>query len=293
MTGILPKISIVIPVYNGEKYLDECIKSSLKQTYSNIEIIAVDDGSTDKSIKILKQYSDRIKIIQKQNGGTASALNLGIKKMSSEWFKWLSQDDILYPNAIEELVSESQKFPDDNNIIFYSNYKVIDSDGKFIKDFVEPDHSKLIPFKQNIILLNKFYGNINTSLIHRSTFEKYGLFDENIESASDYEFWLRLCILHRFKLKLIPKFLLKYRFHPQQLSKNIKKQIQESEQAKELVLSKLDPKNRKKYLIALKRYQKGPISFRTKKSIYNFITKISSPSSAQKVSRLYKKISSN
>ena len=104
MTEKLPKVSIVIPIFNGEKYLDECIKSALNQIYSNIEIIAVDDGSTDNSLKILKKYSNRIKIIQKQNGGTASALNLGIKQMSGEWFKWLSQDDILYPNAIDELI---------------------------------------------------------------------------------------------------------------------------------------------------------------------------------------------
>ena len=64
LTEKLPKVSIVIPIFNGEKYLDECIKSALNQIYSNIEIIAVDDGSTDNSLKILKKYSDKIKIIQ-------------------------------------------------------------------------------------------------------------------------------------------------------------------------------------------------------------------------------------
>ena len=104
------KVSVVIPTYNAEKYLRECIESVLAQTYKQIEIIAVNDGSTDNSLKILEEYSDKIKILSKPNGGTASALNLGIRNMKGEWFKWLSADDVLYPDAIEELIVEARKF---------------------------------------------------------------------------------------------------------------------------------------------------------------------------------------
>ena len=76
------KVSIVIPVFNAEKYLKECIDSALNQTYKDIEIIAVDDGSTDSSPEILKKYENKITTISKKNGGTASALNAGIKVMS-------------------------------------------------------------------------------------------------------------------------------------------------------------------------------------------------------------------
>src|SRR6185437_2092788 len=103
------KVSIIIPVYNTEKYLDECIQSALNQTYHDIEIIAVNDGSKDNSLNILEQYSDKIKIISKSNGGTASALNVGIKNMNGQWFKWLSADDLLHPTAIEELVNVAEK----------------------------------------------------------------------------------------------------------------------------------------------------------------------------------------
>ncbi len=99
------KVSIIIPVYNSEKYLEEAMKSALNQSYHDTEIIAVDDGSTDSSPEILKKYSDKITIVTKQNGGQASAVNAGIKASTGDWIKWLGNDDILYPNAIEEFIT--------------------------------------------------------------------------------------------------------------------------------------------------------------------------------------------
>ena len=98
------KVSIIIPVYNAEQFLDECINSTLNQTYDNIEIIAENDGSTDNSKNILEKFNSKIKIIHKINGGTASALNAGIKEMNGEWFKWLSADDVLKRNCIDVLI---------------------------------------------------------------------------------------------------------------------------------------------------------------------------------------------
>ena len=119
-------VSIIIPVYNAEKYLKECLESALNQTYNEIEIIAVDDGSTDNSLNILKKYSDKIKIISKENGGTASALNHGIKNMKGEWFKWLSADDILYPDAVLELINAAKLLPN-KKYVLYANYDIINS----------------------------------------------------------------------------------------------------------------------------------------------------------------------
>ena len=98
-------VSIVIPVYNSEKYLEECLNSVLDQTYENIEIIVVDDGSTDSSYDILKKYSDKIVVLSQKNSGLASALNLGISKMNGTWLKWFSPDDVMFSNTIEDLVT--------------------------------------------------------------------------------------------------------------------------------------------------------------------------------------------
>ena len=94
------KVSIIIPVYNGEKYIAQSIESALNQTYKNIEVIVVNDGSSDNTEKIVLEYGDKIKYIRKENGGVASALNVGIKNMTGDFFSWLSHDDLYYPNKI-------------------------------------------------------------------------------------------------------------------------------------------------------------------------------------------------
>ncbi len=90
----LPKVSIIIPVYNGEKYVSLAIESALRQTYSNLEIIVVNDGSTDKTDKICRSYGNKIRYIKKENGGVSTALNVGIDNMTGEYFSWLSHDDL-------------------------------------------------------------------------------------------------------------------------------------------------------------------------------------------------------
>jgi len=136
------RVSIVIPVYNAKDYLIECIDSALNQTYSDIEVIAVNDGSTDNSLDILKKYKDRINIISKENGGTSSALNAGIKIMSGEWFKWLSADDVLNNNAIEILLNEIKKIKvDTKSSIFYSHYDFIDKYSNIIGEQIEPNNN--------------------------------------------------------------------------------------------------------------------------------------------------------
>ena len=120
------KVSIVIPVYNSAKYLRECLESAINQTYENKEIIVVYDKSDDNTLDILHEYEDKITIIDKKSGNMTKALNDGIRAMSGEWFQYVGSDDILYPNATEELIREAEKFQD-HNFIFYSNYDIIDS----------------------------------------------------------------------------------------------------------------------------------------------------------------------
>ena len=105
-------VSIVIPVYNAELYVEEAINSCLNQTYSNIEIIVVNDGSTDSSSEILGSFSDRIRVISQENKGISGALNTGIRGMKSNWYKIMNADDILYPNCVEILTSEISKIND-------------------------------------------------------------------------------------------------------------------------------------------------------------------------------------
>ena len=106
-----PTVSIIVPIYNVEKYLGRCLDSLLAQTLKNIEIIAVNDGSTDLSLKILKEYSikdSRIKIINKPNGGVSSARNEGIQLASGEFIGFVDPDDWVDPEMYEDMVNHAK-----------------------------------------------------------------------------------------------------------------------------------------------------------------------------------------
>jgi len=233
-------VSVIIPVYNSEKFLAESIESVLKQSYKNIEVIAVDDGSTDNSMKILKQFENKIIVISQENKGLAGAMNTGMKKMRGKWLKWFSGDDILYQNAVETLVDEARKLSD--GAIIYSNWDIIDEKGKKLRTFAESNYNELSHFDFNVRLLDGQQININTCLIPSSLF-KLGCSIENLEDpvAIDYEFFIKAGILFGTKFHLVPKPLLGYRVHGKQLShKKITDTLSYLSKVRNDILSKLD-----------------------------------------------------
>ena len=286
------RVSIIIPVFNAEKYLEECIESVLNQSYPNIEIIAVNDGSKDKSPEILLNYSNRIKIISKENGGVTSAMNAGIKEMTGDWLKILGADDVMYPNAVEELVKIGNKLENKKKWILVSNYHIIDSEGKIIKEFVEPDFNSMNKFDVDVTLLDHFIGNAITSLIHKSAIDEYGMFNENFRIAPDRELWERYCILHNVRLWFIKKFLIKYRIHKDMLTQKIpkKKMKGEDEKIKKFILSQLNNDEKKRYEEGLKKYRYLPPNLRLKYSIDKIMFKYLSKSTSDKIVNTYRKI---
>jgi glycosyltransferase involved in cell wall biosynthesis len=211
MKGFNPKVSIVMPVCNGSNYLREAIDSALAQTYKNIEVIVVNDGSTDggKTEEIAKSYGDKIRYFHKGNGGVSSALNLGIREMKGEYFSWLSHDDVYYSEKIESQIEHIKKTG--KNVILYSDYEFIDHQAKIIK-------RKCIPrietnrFRLALIISDPVNGC--TVLIHRDCFNQVGLFNEDLLTTQDYDMWFRLA--HRYEFAHIPMVLLKSRLHPEQ-----------------------------------------------------------------------------
>ena len=248
-------VSIIIPIYNSEKYLKECLNSLFEQTYENIEIIAVDDGSTDSSLQILQDYSDRLKIFSQENNGLYSALKVGISKIHGKWCKWFSPDDVLYPNAIEIQVNEAKKYPD--NTILYSNWNIIDETGKLLREFCESDNNDLSRFEYNVRLLYGQQINVNTALIPSILFQTPGVRNLDESVAIDYDFFLNSAIFHDVKFHLIPQPLVKYRIHSAQLShKNISKTLDFISDLKDELLMKLDDSLRRKYNHAIEEYKK-------------------------------------
>ncbi len=121
---MIPKVSIIIPVYNVEKYLKECLNSVVNQTLKEIEIICVDDGSTDNSLSILEEYAkkdNRINLLKQENSGAGAARNKGLDSARGEYIYFLDSDDFLELNAIEILYNQIAKNQAD--ICFFKFYK--------------------------------------------------------------------------------------------------------------------------------------------------------------------------
>lgn len=226
MKNFNPLISIIIPVFNGDNYLRIAIDSALAQTYRNIEVIVVNDGSNDngKTDAIAKSYGKRIRYISKENGGCASALNVGIAEMKGDYFSWLSHDDRYFPNKIEHQVNVLC-FLDDRNTIIYGGYEVINSDSDPL--YTVRVENVLPAEKRNIPLLPLMRGLIHgcTLLIPRKYFSEIGVFNESLPSTQDYALWFeffRIAPLH-----FDEKILVQSRVHPDQSTHKIIKHIDE------------------------------------------------------------------
>lgn len=183
-----PKVSIIIPVYNGSNYLEQAIDSALAQTYENIEVIVINDGSNDMGAteRIAKSYANKIRYYSKENGGVATALNLGIKKMTGEYFSWLSHDDMYYKDKIEKQIDflEKQQY---KKIFLYSNYSIL-RDGQITP--VVHNHEMLLR-KPKYSLLRGCVNGI-TVLIPKTILAEMGEFDEQLRCTQDYDYWRRI-----------------------------------------------------------------------------------------------------
>ena len=285
----MTKVSIIIPVYNAEKYLEECIGSAINQTHQDIEIIAVNDGSTDKSLDILKKYANKLKIISKENGGLASARNAGIMTATGEWIKPLDADDILYPKAVEELLLVANKFEDKTHTMLYANFDFIDPLGNMMGHVSEPNYNKLDLFDFNIRLLDNYIGVMDTLLVHKSTFEKYGLYNETVD-YTDYESILRFCLIHNCRLWLVQKTVAKYRMHNESMTVKDNK-LADANKTRRIVLDRLNSVQNEKYEKALKNYKNNkPLIVKIENFLGSKLFRMTPPTFSTKILLMYRKI---
>ncbi|MPL94967.1 Undecaprenyl-phosphate 4-deoxy-4-formamido-L-arabinose transferase [bioreactor metagenome] len=212
-----PLVSVVIPVYNGSNYLQEAIDSVLNQTYQNIEIIVVDDGSTDNTWEIITSYGNKIYGIHKENGGVSTAINTAIKHMKGDWFTWLSHDDIWMPNMLEECISASNSHPEIK--FFYANTYTMDHN----KNIIAKKKSRWYPRSKGIrkmIIFGNYISGI-TFFINKKCFSEIGLFNSQLRCLQDAEMTLRL--ISKYSTYHIDKYLAMSRVHIQQVGLRHKK----------------------------------------------------------------------
>ena len=211
------RASIVIPVYNGANYLCSAIDSALAQTYPHIEVIVVNDGSTDggQTDAIAKSYGERIRYICKPNGGVASALNAGIAAMSGDIFCWLSHDDRHLPEKTAKQVAEWERLGC-RDLVLISDYRLIDKQGGEITT-VRLDHKMLESKPWYALLRGSIHGC--SVFVPRRIFTDVGTFDESLPTTQDYDLWFR--IIQRYRFVHMPEVLIESRWHSEQGSKKI------------------------------------------------------------------------
>ncbi len=211
-----PLVSVVIPVHNGEEYIKESIDSCINQDYPNIEIIVVDDKSTDNTLDILREYAERIRVIpvEKQNG-LGNVINIGIRASQGKYIARMDADDVMYPTRISKQVEYLESNP--KCVAVGGQIDIIDSNSKITGHREYALEDKRI--KKNMFMFQPFAHPAVT--LRRSSVEEVGLYPEDMWKVEDVKFFFLLS--QRGEFHNLPDTVLKYRmtFNTQSQSKMV------------------------------------------------------------------------
>jgi glycosyltransferase involved in cell wall biosynthesis len=209
-----PLVSVVIPVYNGAEYLRTALESALEQSYEPLEIIVVDDGSTDQSPQIIDSYEGRVLAFRQANCGVARARNVGIRAARGDWVAFLDQDDWWLPEKIRKQVDLAQTDPEIG--LVHTDVEHFDADSDcYVKRF-NPNRSDLLIDRcyERLLLGNAIFNC--TAMVRKTVLDHVGGFNEDMpgNTVQDYDLWLRVAKLSN--LAYVPEKLATYRLHSAQ-----------------------------------------------------------------------------
>ncbi|MER3524277.1 MAG: glycosyl transferase family 2 [Ignavibacteria bacterium] len=203
----LPLVSVIIPAYNAERFVERTLRSVIGQTYPNMEILVVDDGSTDDTSQIVQSFcrqDSRVVLLRKENGGVATARNLGFQKSNGELITPLESDDVWYPEKLTEQVKLMQNFEASVGMV-YCWSRIIDEDDRPIVDITHR-------YEGNVaaeLMLSNFLGKGSCALIRRECFDVAGLYNGDTTPCEEWDMYLR--VAERYNVHLVPKILVGYR----------------------------------------------------------------------------------
>lgn len=223
MTTNFPRISLILTVYNRDHYLSAAIHSILQQTYADFELLIWDDGSTDRSVAIAKQYAQidsRIRVIVAEHQGRVLALNAAHAEINGSYVGWVDSDDCLVPTALEATATILDANPAIGMV--YSNYWVINRAGQ-IKGL---GRQCRIPYSADRLLLE--FMTFHFRLLRRSLYDQVGGVDLNIPYAEDYDLCLKLSEVTQIHHIQDPLYY--YRVHPASISKRHRREQMASAQ---------------------------------------------------------------
>lgn len=209
-----PLVSVVIATYNMGQYLPEAVRSVLDQNWRNLELIVVDDGSTDDTPDVMKSNENdcRVRYIKTHNQGQPRAKNLGLKEAAGNFIGFCDADDIWHPDKLKIQIPE---FSDPSVGVVYSDVNYIDQIGKPV---IDKNQSRRFSGKVTNQLMIKNFIPFGTAIIRKDCVEKSGCFDNNLPMGIDWDLWLRYSLDWNFTY--IPKKTYTYRIWPGQMSRN-------------------------------------------------------------------------
>ena len=226
-------VSVIIPAYNAEKYIAETIESVLKQTYPNIEIIVVDDGSTDQTSNIVCRYHPRVRYYYQNNsGGCAVPRNTGIAYSLGEYLCFNDADDLMIPDRVATQVDFLERHPDVG--LVFSNYRNFNETGLFAKSHFEtcPLLYKFLNSQKELIIENacpylaqENFGIASSFLLRKSILTTDLFFEPSLKSSEDFHFYYR--ISRKTKVGIINKVGMMRRLHGNNMSSNAEKMLPE------------------------------------------------------------------
>lgn len=199
-------ISVIMPCFNAEKYLSEAIESVTGQTHTNIELIVVDDGSTDNSIDIAESFGDSVILLKQNNKGPYPARNRGLRVSKGKFIAFLDADDYWRADFLEKLHAA---LCNSDAVLAYCGWQNIGLEGGGGKPYIPPDYES--GDKVELFLQHAAPWPIHAALIKRSALEEVGGFSERLFSCMDYELWLRIATLK--PIKRVNEVLAFYRHH--------------------------------------------------------------------------------
>ncbi|MDD2720463.1 MAG: glycosyltransferase [Gallionella sp.] len=216
----MPKVSVIIPSFNCELYIAETITSVLNQTHPDIELIVVDDGSTDRTREIVASFGSSVRLIAQQNSGRCAARNRGIRAATGEFICLLDHDDYWYPKKVAAQLAVFERYPEAGGV--YSGYLPwhADVDGRYpapetIDRTAELDevNEELSGWIYHHFLID-IYMLTSAAMFRAEVFDKCGAFVESLSYSEDWELWLR--ISREFQLISLRRPMTLYRQHPEQ-----------------------------------------------------------------------------
>ena len=201
-----PRISVIIPFYNAQYTLEQSLKSVLRQTFSDIEIMIVNDGSTDESLKIIDRFHDtRIKVIHQSNHGVSAARNHALAEAKGALVAFLDADDTWTPTCLEKLC---EALDAEEAVLAYCGWQNVGAAGARGRPYVPPDYEQ---GPKGEFLLRDCPWPIHAALTYKAAVEAAGGFDERLTNGEDYRLWLEIAFANR--IVRVPEVLAHYHFH--------------------------------------------------------------------------------